>query len=51
MKQLVYAELVNGVEEIAVRVENATRTIREMLGIFGRVRASWLRRARVCIDK
>jgi hypothetical protein len=51
MKQLVYAELVKGVKEIGVRVENSTRTIREMPGIFGRVLASWLRRARVCIDK
>jgi hypothetical protein len=36
MKQLVYAEHVNSVEELRVRVKNAYRMIREMPGIFGR---------------
>ncbi|KAJ8962097.1 hypothetical protein NQ318_018051 [Aromia moschata] len=50
MKQLVYSEPVNSIEELTARIRVAAETIREDPTDFGRVRASLERRARDCID-
>ncbi|KAJ8950562.1 hypothetical protein NQ318_015695 [Aromia moschata] len=50
MKQLVYSEPVNSIEELTARIRVAAETIREDPTVFGRVRASLERRARDCID-
>ncbi|KAJ8936816.1 hypothetical protein NQ318_015283 [Aromia moschata] len=50
MKQLVYSEPVNSIEDLTARIRAAAETIREDPTVFGRVRASLERRARACID-
>ncbi|KAJ8950802.1 hypothetical protein NQ318_012664 [Aromia moschata] len=40
MKQLVYSEPVNSIEELTARIRVAAETIREDPTVFGRVRAS-----------
>lgn len=50
MKELVYAQQVNNVDELTQRIFDAANTIRENVHVCERVRRNWVRRNEACVE-